>query len=110
MLLDLSITNSTLAALKLASTEVTPHSSRPSKRSQPETLGPSTWPAAPPASPPLLALPPLPTLRSTEAMPPVPPIAFSPALESSLPLHAPVRTSRSVENPIQETRLITLMG
>src|SRR6478609_5321647 len=94
MLLDLSITSSTLAALKLASTDVTPHSSRPAKRSQPSTLGPSGWPAAPATGSPLvLTLPPLPTFRSTFAdIPPAPPIGLS----------------NEAENQIQETRLIAV--
>src|SRR5262245_48337897 len=113
MLLDLSMTSSTLAALKLASTEVTPHSSRPSKRSQPSTWGPSNWPAAPAIGAPAsgFVLPPLPTFRSTTgAVPPARPVVFSPAAPSSLPLHAPISASKDAENPTNKARFMALTG
>src|SRR6478609_6962127 len=112
MLLDLSITSSTFAALKVASTDVTPHSSRPTKRSQLETLRPAIWPASPAISPapPLLALPPLPKLRSTPGPSAVPPLAFSATAPSSLLLHPPLRASKSAESPILGTLLIFAHG
>src|SRR6478735_5432052 len=91
MLLDLSMTSSTLAALKVASTEVTPHSSNPAKRSQPATVEAGAWPAAPATS---LGRP-SPRFRSTlPPVPPLPPMATESTFEP-WPLHAPNRPSKS---------------
>src|SRR6478609_2603636 len=106
MLLDLSITSSTFAALKVASTEVTPHSSRPAKRSQPFTPVLGVWPAAPATS----RGGPSPRLRSTlPPVPPLPPLAKESTFDP-WSLHAENRPSKSEESARKEAQEIEFMG
>src|ERR1041384_4711972 len=98
MLLDLSMTKSTFAALNVASTDFTPHWSSPAKVSHSSTLVPS---GAAPAK----GTPPPPKPRSRTAVPPVPLLAAGVTAEDSAPLHAPNRTPhKSAENPSPHAR------